>query len=143
VQSAWQVYPDDVNIEAARQPLDVLKAFVEVYGIPLRVGNTTSLFIESERHLGGPNITIAATAPPDHYLSASSTTDAQGNVRVGVSYCIDMTRYKTALERHGIKIEPMPTPSALTASTGDVTGGRCSTAKNRRLSLPSIGDDQA
>ena len=35
------------------------------------------------------------------------------------------------------------TIAARTASTGDVIGGRCSTAKNRRLSLPSIGDDQA
>jgi hypothetical protein len=31
--------------------------------------------------------------------------------------------------------------AALTASTGDVTGGKCNTAKNRRLSLPSIGDN--
>jgi hypothetical protein len=28
-------------------------------------------------------------------------------------------------------------------AAGDITGGKCSTAKNRRLSLPSIGDDQA
>jgi hypothetical protein len=35
------------------------------------------------------------------------------------------------------------TIAARTASAGDVTGGKCSTAKNRRLSLPSIGDDQA
>jgi len=33
--------------------------------------------------------------------------------------------------------------AAHTASTGNVTGGRCNTAKNRRSSLPSIGDDQA
>jgi hypothetical protein len=38
---------------------------------------------------------------------------------------------------------PSATIAARTASTGDVTGGTCSTAKNRRLSLPSIGDDQA
>ena len=33
------------------------------------------------------------------------------------------------------------TMAARTASAGDVTGGRCNTAKNRRLSLPPIGDD--
>ncbi len=114
VQSAWQVYPDDVNIESAREPLDVLKAFVEVYGIPLTVGNTTGLFIESERHVGGPNITIATTAPPDHYLSASSTTDATGTIRVGIAYCIDMPRYKAALEARGVKVQPMPTPAGRT-----------------------------
>src|SRR4051812_4744426 len=35
-----------------------------------------------------------------------------------------------------------PTISALTASRRDTIGGTWSTAKNRRLSLPSIGDDQ-
>jgi hypothetical protein len=34
------------------------------------------------------------------------------------------------------------TIAARTASRGDVTGPWCSTAKNRRLSLSSIGDDQ-
>jgi hypothetical protein len=29
------------------------------------------------------------------------------------------------------------------ASLGDVIGDTCSTAKNRRLSLPSIGEDEA
>jgi len=33
--------------------------------------------------------------------------------------------------------------AARAASIGDMTGGWCSTAKNRRLSLPSIGDGQA
>ena len=33
--------------------------------------------------------------------------------------------------------------AARTASAGDVMGGRCSTAKNRRVSLPSVRDDQA
>jgi len=32
--------------------------------------------------------------------------------------------------------------AVLTAANGDVTGGRCSTAKNCLLSLPFIGDDQ-
>ncbi len=33
--------------------------------------------------------------------------------------------------------------AALTASTGDLIAPMCSTAKNRRLSLPSTGEDQA
>jgi hypothetical protein len=33
--------------------------------------------------------------------------------------------------------------AARTASTGNVTSGMCSIAKNRRLSLPSVGDDQS
>jgi hypothetical protein len=35
------------------------------------------------------------------------------------------------------------TIAAGTPSTGNVNRGKCSTVKNRRLSLPSIGDDQA
>ena len=51
VGAAWRVFPADVNIEAALHPLDVLKAFVQVFGFPIKVGEMIQgTFIESELH---------------------------------------------------------------------------------------------
>ena len=47
--AAWFVYPAEVNVELVQQPLDVLKAFVENYGVPITIGPTSALFIESEK----------------------------------------------------------------------------------------------
>ena len=46
VVAAWRIFLNDVNLETAQRPIDVLKAFVEVYGFPVTVGDTKSLFIK-------------------------------------------------------------------------------------------------
>src|ERR1019366_3011887 len=35
VQSAWRVFPDVVELSEAEKPIDVLKAFVDVFGIEI------------------------------------------------------------------------------------------------------------
>jgi hypothetical protein len=106
VIAAWQVFPDDVDLQSAQHPIDVLKAFVTVYGCPISIGGPKALFIESQLHPRGNNITIDHTgAPEDHFLSTAHTTDATGQSRVGVTYCIDMPKYRAALQSHGVKVE--------------------------------------
>jgi hypothetical protein len=119
VGAAWRVFPDDVNIESAQQPVDVLKAFVEVYGVPVNVGETKALFIESELFPAGPVKIDVSPAPLDHFISSSSTTNAAGQFRVGVTYCIDIPKYRVALARHGIKTEDpgMPIGRTIVSTT--------------------------
>lgn len=111
VGAAWRVYPDDVNIELAQKPIDVLKAFVLSYGVPVRVGDTRGLFIESQTYPGGSQVKIDWTsAPPEHFLSAAHTTSTvDGMFRFGIAYCIDLPKYRLALKRRGVKvIDPGP-----------------------------------
>jgi hypothetical protein len=35
VQSAWRIYPDAVDLTEAQEPLDVLRAFVISFGVPI------------------------------------------------------------------------------------------------------------
>ena len=46
VGAAWRIYLNDINLTAARQPVDVLKAFVESYGVPITIGDTKALYLQ-------------------------------------------------------------------------------------------------
>jgi hypothetical protein len=116
--AAWFVYPQEVNIESAQKPLDVLKAFVEDYGVPLTIGETTALFIELEKYPVGTPIQAKFDGDPkDRFMAVSNTTNALGELRVGIGYCIDLSKYRATLRRHGVKvIEPNQETALLTTA---------------------------
>jgi hypothetical protein len=120
VSAAWRVYPGDVNFEDAQKPMDVLRAFAESFGSPITIGETKSLFLESKMYPAGIQVTADWTsAPRDHFVSFSHTTDALGQFRIGIAYCIDLQKYRVALKSHGIATSDLP-PSggpALTVTT--------------------------
>jgi hypothetical protein len=105
ITAAWFVFPKEVNIESARKPLDVLRAFAEAYGVPLTIGQTTALFLDSELYPAGTPIQAKFVGDPkDRFMSVSHTANASGEMRVGVAYCIDLIKYRATLRRHGIKV---------------------------------------
>jgi hypothetical protein len=109
VGAAWRIYLNDINLETAARPIDVLKAFVEVYGFPMTIGDTKALFIESRTYPPDTPIKIDWTgAPEDHFVSISHTTDAAGQFRIGVTYCIDIPKYSVTLKARGVKVEEGP-----------------------------------
>jgi hypothetical protein len=106
VGAAWRIYPNDINLETAQRPIDVLKAFVEAYGVPMTIGDTKALFTESRAY--PPNVPVKVDwtgAPEDCFVSFSHTTDAAGRFRIGVTYCIDIPKYSVTLKAHGVKVE--------------------------------------
>ena len=107
VTAAWKVYPDEVDLKDAREPLDALKAFVNRYGIPVIVGNLRGLFVEPQAFKVGVPVKIDWTgAPKEHFLSSLHTTTADGIFRIGITYCIDLGKYRTALKAHGARVTP-------------------------------------
>jgi hypothetical protein len=117
VGAAWRVYPDAVRLDLARQPIDVLHAFVDVYGVPVTVGDTRGLFIEPRIYPAGSPVKVDWTgAPPDHFVSISHTTDAEGRFRLGLIYCIDLERYGADLRKRGIAVVKSDQPLRQTIS---------------------------
>jgi hypothetical protein len=107
VQSAWRVYPDDVDLTRARSPLDVLKAFVETFGMTVRVGGRSEKFVESVTVVGTRNALMEITpAPRGPYFSSVSQvkTTAPGVFNVGIAYCIDLVKYAAALRPYGFSV---------------------------------------
>jgi hypothetical protein len=100
-QSAWRIFPDVVELSDAKQPIDVLRAFVNVFGIEVNLGGITGKFIESipvHRREKGVNFHHEMRAP--FYNSASyNKTDDPDVVQVGAAYCIDIVKYAAVLQQ--------------------------------------------
>ena len=107
VNSAWQVYPQDIDISNARQPLDVLRAFAEKYGYPIRVGeNERALFVDALTYPLDATVKVDWTgAPPDWFVAFAQSANMETSVfKVGIAYCIDLARYRSDLRKHGVKV---------------------------------------
>jgi hypothetical protein len=103
-QSAWRIYPDAVDLSEARQPIDVLRMFAEVFGCPISVGDKKAKFVDPQQFPPHTQVKIDWTgAPREVFVSFSQTQDAEA-FRIGLAYCIDVARYRASLKRHGIKV---------------------------------------
>jgi hypothetical protein len=110
-QAAWKIYPDLVDLSKAATPLDVLRAFVDVFGCPLKIGDKDTLFVAAETFPYDTEVIISwHQAPPDHFYSVSVAKDADKKSFVlGTTYCVDLSKYRSALRARGIRVtEPDP-----------------------------------
>jgi hypothetical protein len=113
-QSAWRVYPEDVDLNAAKNPTDVLAAFAEVFGFFVQAGGRKAKFIENvlvpkNPVSGGAQFTVQAEIVPPGSPSIASWTTRQtsslNSMNVGLVYCIDVAKYRASLIRHGASVK--------------------------------------
>jgi hypothetical protein len=110
-QAAWKIFPSDVDLLRAATPLDALKAFVEVFGCPVKIGDKKSLFTEADTFPLGTEVKLSwYDAPPDNFHSTSVVRDQAKHIfSVGTTYCIDLSKYRSALKARGLHVfEPDP-----------------------------------
>lgn len=116
---AVRVYPTDVDLRGTREPIDVLRAFVKVYGVPFKLGKETSSFMvneivrypEGKEFLGVPGIKPVATGLLVSYrvVGGDSTFRNQEGAllaEVLIAYMIDTSKYLDALLSHHVYIDP-------------------------------------
>jgi hypothetical protein len=109
VQSAWRIYPDDVDLAHAAEPLHVLAAFAEVFGAYVNVAGRRAKFIESVTLPKDPSIdqlsyTVQLERPPqsEHFSSWSyRKTTSNNSFNFGLVFSIDLPPYRDSLRRHG------------------------------------------
>lgn len=115
VTTAWGVYPADVDLSAAKTPLDTLQAFVGTYGIDFRVGDQQRRFVLYETIHGEPGKDIEFFHVQHKGQLESTQTFRRphdGMVEIAVAYAIDTERYKRDLIRHGVKVDADEEPQA-------------------------------
>ncbi len=112
-QSAWRVYPNVVDLTSATCPLDVLKAFVEEFGIEISMSGVHSKFIESVTHFKPADLDeMTATVEIHHgpgdqdlfYSWSNRQTKDRTRYKVGLAYCIDMRKYRAMLLKQGASV---------------------------------------
>jgi hypothetical protein len=116
VQAAWIIFPSDVDLSMAAAPIDALRAFVEVFGFPISVGDKKALFVDPQQFPFDASVRIDWTgAPPEHFVNFSRTVNADTRLfEVGLAYCIDIPKYRASLKKHGIRVHE-PAPSMVSA----------------------------
>ena len=104
VQHAFKIYDSDVDLDHAREPLDILLAFIEKYGMKITVGDETGKFvmyksIPHDVRKRGMNFFEAHTGAAD-FRSAFHVMFTHNTVEIAVGYVINETTYLADLKRH-------------------------------------------
>jgi hypothetical protein len=108
-QSAWRVYPDDVDLNQAFEPIHVLAAFAEKFGTYVTVGGQRAKFIKSVTLPRNPvtgnldySIDLELASNVEHFSSWSlrKTTSAT-SFTFGLLFAIAIPPYRESLRRHG------------------------------------------
>jgi hypothetical protein len=107
--SAWRVYDGDVDLNSASTPLEVLRAFVERFGLIIRVGPIASKFIEGvdipTGEDGNVKFSFSGEIPRGHavFSSVSHVKLVQPSTTiVGIGYSIDLSEYRNSLISRGV-----------------------------------------
>lgn len=103
VYAAWLVFHSDVQFHHKEEPLDILAAFVDVYGMPFQIGQLTSKFIVYDV-VQGSGLKITLINPDKHKVlfDANIRSSSPGKTEIAITYCIDTTKYENSLRKHGI-----------------------------------------
>ncbi len=116
--SVWRVFYSDVDLRAARSPLDVLRSFADVYGISFRIGDARPAKLHLREVVPvPPNLSpkdmlsrYAFTDIPESFhdgtFARSMRFSPLGAVIFEFAFCVDMLRYRGDFEKHGYKIAP-------------------------------------
>lgn len=103
VQSAWRVYDSEVNLASAERPSDVLRAFVDVYGVEICIDEQCGKYISSETaDIDGFKVKIFQPHNMEVFASFAHSARSDGKkYLVGMAFCINMTKYAAMLSRKG------------------------------------------
>jgi hypothetical protein len=105
IQAAWRVYPDLVNLDEAAEPLHVLRAFVDVYGMPFLLNGKEIRFLESELVPANIEPMVGLLNRDDVFNLLSWTNTDDPKIRqLGVGYCIDIRKYREMLKARGVQV---------------------------------------
>jgi hypothetical protein len=112
-QSAWRVFPADVDLSKVEDPKGVLRAFVDVFGLNVRVGGTESKFIDVVQYpTGSIQMGMEQRVGVEAFYSWSSRshTKLENISEIGIAYGINLQAYRAALQSHGYSAPRPPRP---------------------------------
>lgn len=106
VDVAWMLFHSDIEVQTKKEPLDMLKAFVDVYGMSFTVGQTRSRFV-LYKAVEGSNVKIQLDNPLGHDFVFDTMVRwrLRNQLEIAITYSIDTTNYEESLRNHGIVIK--------------------------------------
>jgi len=114
VTTAWRVYYSDNDLTNVADPLDVLRAFVDRYGLTFTVGADP----QERKFILYETIPLPKDAQTDllklhnkagqKFEASNLFRVRDGVAEVAIVYAIDIDRYAEDLRKHGVNVEPLP-----------------------------------
>lgn len=114
VLDAWRVYYSDVDLTRASTPLDILRAFVNVYGLNMSIGSETGVFFLFKKIRILPDQDVNDTNwmscnPPDKDTKIAtsalfSVDETERIINTAFAFTINETKYISDLKKHGVKV---------------------------------------
>lgn len=111
--AAWRVYHSDVDVSKVSSLLDLLRAFVGVYGLDISLSDLPRerfIFYKTFQTAPSPKPTkliqvfADITPMPNFEVSSFFRYDPNGLMEVAIAFAINLTRYKEDQRRHGVKV---------------------------------------
>lgn len=122
IGSAFRVYPSDVDLTTASEPVDVLKAFVNKYGLTFQLGvrvskcmvdevlevkrSTLALIDRKDRSA----FTLLDGEKGDYFLplvdyleSQLQGSEGESLVNITLAFMVDISAYVSTLRKHGVQ----------------------------------------
>jgi hypothetical protein len=103
VYFALRIIPSVVPIQGAKTPLDILRAFVEKYGVDVFVGDEIGKFFlykSTDKSTG-----IVPLEKRDvNIIGCFIVSRVQNTLEVGAAFAIDILKYQDSLKEHGFVI---------------------------------------
>lgn len=109
MQSAWRIFPEHVDLSHAQRPIDLLRALVSVFGLPIKVGGKAAKFIECETFYDLPDtagVPISFDKPNSvrEVFSSFAWKRTENVLKVGIAYCVNMDQYLAAVAQLGFVV---------------------------------------
>jgi hypothetical protein len=112
IYNAWPIYHSDVDVSKAEDSLDILKAFLEVYGIEIRSkadGNVSKFFsnlifrnYSNQEPANFLELELGSKRAYELSILANNNPIKQETV-IGLTFAIDIDKYYSDLQTHGVK----------------------------------------
>lgn len=109
VNDAFRVYHSDVHISPGSTPMDALRSFVKVYGRPFSIGTSPSqkFFLDQVFAIEGDKAVTNVDTPVEFGSEVKMTSFVRlsvlGCVEVALAYAIDISHYRTTLQKMGVR----------------------------------------
>jgi hypothetical protein len=106
------IFHSDVNLSQTKTPSDVLRAFVDKYGLEITVGEKTNRFFWYERVAVPPGKTTEIVKfrhieGVDMEVNFQQGLIFKDAVEIVYAFSINNTAYEADLLKHGIKTKPL------------------------------------
>jgi hypothetical protein len=103
VQSAWRIFPNDIDLSEAQSPVDLLKAFALRFGERFVLHGHAAQFVESLKLSATEfkDFRYKQEMTPERFYSFSWAQNSDGEGELGLGYCINLVRYREYLSKNG------------------------------------------